>query len=67
MSYKWCELSSAQIVILTDINHFYYANNKMMLYVGMSRAKSLLYVLCREKTYGDIREFSRGSGIPPRY
>ena len=46
------------VVILTDINHFYYPNNKMMLYVGMSRAKSLLYVLCREKTYGDIREFS---------
>lgn len=49
----------APVVILTDINHFFYPNNKMMLYVGMSRAKSLLYVLCREKTYRDIQEFSR--------
>ena len=52
----------APVVILTDINHFYYPNNKMMLYVGMSRAKSLLYVLCREKTYGDIAEYSKGKG-----
>ena len=49
----------APVVILTDINHFYYANNKMTLYVGMSRAKSLLYVLTREKTYKDIQEYSR--------
>ncbi len=48
------------VVILTDINHFYYANNKMMLYVGMSRAKSLLYVLTREKTGKDIQAFSKG-------
>lgn len=47
------------MVILTDINHFYYANQKMTLYVGMSRAKSLLYVLAREKTYKDIREYSK--------
>ena len=46
------------VVILTDINHFFYPNNKMTLYVGMSRAKSLLYVLCREKTYKDIQAFS---------
>ena len=48
------------VVILTDINHFYYPNNKMMLYVGMSRAKSLLYVLTREKTGKDIQAFSKG-------
>ena len=47
------------VVILTDINHFYYANNKMMLYVGMSRAKSVLYMLCREKTLKDIQAFSK--------
>ena len=47
------------VVILTDINHFYYTNNKMTLYVGMSRAKSLLYVLTREKTYKDIQAFSK--------
>ena len=47
------------VVIMTDINHFYFANNKMTLYVGMSRAKSLLYVLTREKTYRDIQAFSK--------
>ncbi len=52
----------APVVILTDVNHFFYPNNKMMLYVGMSRAKSLLYVLCREKTYKDIEEYSKGKG-----
>ena len=47
------------VVILTDINHFFYVNQKMTLYVGMSRAKSLLYVLTRQKTWGDIQEYSR--------
>ena len=47
------------VVILTDINHFFFANNKMMLYVGMSRAKSVLYMLCREKTLQDIQAFSK--------
>ncbi len=46
------------VVIITDVNHFYYENHKTALYVGMSRAISLLYMLVREKTWQDIKAYS---------
>jgi len=47
------------VVILTDIDRFTYDNNKMTLYIGMSRAKSLLYVLVRDKVMKVINEFAK--------
>lgn len=47
------------VVIITDVNHFHYENHKTALYVGMSRAISLLYLLIREKTYQQIVEYSK--------
>ena len=53
---------SSPVVILTDIDRFTYDNNKMTLYIGMSRAKSLLYVLVRDSAMKLINEFAEKAG-----
>lgn len=55
--YGFKGLDSA-VVILCDLNHFNYEDHRAALYVGMTRATSLLYMLMRKKAYEEIKAYS---------
>lgn len=44
----------SSVVIVTDIDNFKFDNQKSALYVGMTRAKSALYVFTHESVYRQI-------------